>query len=444
MKSKKGLVFTIVAAVVVVVAVVVLALVLWPKKSNKEVFTDAIKESFNISKAIKTTDGKEIKDVLADHIVKFTFDAEFGENSIYSEIVGGKDEFYGLVKAVSEGEKFDADALLKDKKLYFNIKDVLKKYYYVDAENLNFDVSKSDVDSDKISKYLVDSLLDVIENDRVKKDSDELNINGSTYKTDKYSFVFTGADLHKVLENFVKKVKEDKEVLSQIEKVIESMGANQKVNLDEVFDSLLKESAALKELGNLLTYSVHLYKGDVISTNITISIDSGSMKVPVSLVINNIEKEGKTYAQFYVSTMGQKMINAVINQTSDTTTDLSVSVMGSDYITGKITKTDKKLTAKISGTESLPLDLVLDIDADIVDDLNMNGTMKLTIDGETVNVNFKSEEVKKMPEVDVSNSAPYEEMSDEEKEALENMFGSVTPKKYLELDKDFDEDFSWE
>ena len=138
------------------------------------------------------------------------------------------------------------------------------------------------------------------------------------------------------------------------------------------------------------------------------------------------------------------MINAVVNQTSDTTTELSVAVMGSDYITGKITKTDKKLTAKISGTESLPFELVLDVDADIVDDLNMNGTMKLTIDGETVNVNFKSEEVKKMPEVDVSNSAPYEEMSDEEKEALENMFGSVTPNKYLELDKDFDEDFSWE
>ena len=58
MKSKKGIVFTIIGVVVVLVLTVVLTIVFWPKKDKKEVYTDAIKNAFNVGKITEKVSAK--------------------------------------------------------------------------------------------------------------------------------------------------------------------------------------------------------------------------------------------------------------------------------------------------------------------------------------------------------------------------------------------------
>ena len=452
MKKNTKIVVTCIIVAVVLIVAGILTWILWPKKTNKEVYTDAIKESFNISSLVKTSEGKDVKDVLADHIVKLTLEGNLAdEGNGKVEVYAGKNQLYALLTGGAGSEKVNIEGLLKDEKLYFTIKDVLSKYYYVDQNDANFNISALDVDSDKITNYLVDSFFEVIDNDNVTKDSEELTINGKTYKTDKYSHPFTGADVQKVVESFVKKLKGDKEFRKQIEELIESLGTNEKIDLDEVFDTVIKESAALKDLGQLFTYTVYLYKGDVISTSISISIPSGDQKVPLSLVVNNVEDGGKRFVQAYLSTMGQRMFEATLDQTSETNTDLSVKVMGEKYIEGKITNDKDSVKVKITGTDKLPVDFDLEMNFKVVDDLNMTGNIKISIEGEEIAFDVKTEEVKALPEIDLSNSAPISEMTDEEKAALESIFGSVSKvanpidayKEYSSrdnLDYDWDED----
>ena len=418
MNNKKGVIITIIAAVAVIVVAVALVLVFWPKKSNKEVFTDAIKESFNIGKAIKTEDGESIKDVLADHLLKLTLEVEDGKAELYY----GNEQFYGLFDGVKDGKNINAEALLKDNRLYFTVKDVLSKYYYKDMEESKTGSTSTVVDSDKLTEYFSDSFFDVIENDNLTKDSEEIIINGKTYKADKYSYPFTGKDMYKVVESFVSKIKNDKELRGQLENILNSSNEEEKITIDEAMSMLLETAESIKGMDNLFTYTIYVYDGKAISQNITISLDMGGMKIPISLIIEEVEEKDRIFYQMYVSTMGQKIYCLEVKQTSDSNIDLTVSAMSQNIVEGKITKTDKKFAMKISNTENLPMEFKIDMNIDIIDDYGINGTIEYALDGENGSIKIKSEEVKSIPSVDVSNSAPYEEMTDAEKAALDELF----------------------
>ena len=421
MNNKKGVIITIIAAVAVVVVAVALVLVFWPKKSNKEVFTDAIKESFNFTKALKTEDGENIKDVFADHLIKLTLEANDGKAELYA----GNDQFYGLLSGVKDGKNINAEALLKGSKVYFTVKDVLSKYYYADIEEGSKEMSGAaaiNLNSDKLAEYFSDAFFDVIENDNITKDSDEITINGKSYKADKYSHPFTGKDMYKVIESFVSKLKNDKELRGQLEAILTSAGSEEKINLDEAMSMLLESAASIKEMGNLFTYTIYVYDGEAISQNITLSLDMNGMQIPMSIVIENVEENDRVFYQMYLSAMGQKVYCLVVNQTSDSNIDLSISAMNQNLIEGKITKTDKKFTFKINNTENLPMEFNIEMNFNIIDNLGLDGTIEYEFDGEKGSIKIKSEEVKSIPEVDVSNSAPYEEMTDAEKQALEELF----------------------
>lgn len=434
MKKKNVIIISIVAVVLVVGAV--LAFLLWPRKSNKEVYADAIKESFNVSKLVKSVGGEDVANALAEHIVKLTIEGKGELADEKMEIYAGKNQFYGLLSGKENGTEFNAIGLLKDEKFYFTIKDVLSKYYYIDESEMNVDLdNESDAVSAKLLEYFVESFFDQIDNKNVKKESEELKINGNTYKTERYANTFTGSDMQGVVESFVKKVKEDKDLCKELEKLLANMGSDEKIDLNEGFDEIVKESASLKDLGNLFTYSVYLYKGEVISTSITANIPSGEQQVPVSLVFNNVTDGGKTYAEAYLGVMGQKYISVVLKQTSETNTDLSVTVMNQEYVSGKITKDGKNLVVKIEGNKQVGLDFTLEMNLNVVDDLNMTGNVKLTSGGESVEFNIKSEEVDKVPEADVSNSAPASEMTEEDQNALEKLFGGTKSVTYWDDDE---------
>ena len=188
MKKKKTLIISIVAVLVIAVGVL-LTLLLWPKKTNKQVYTDAVKESFSF---VTEKDGfaaskiAEVQDILANKVIKLVLeDKTNGLGKL--ELYAGNDSFYGIVNAAMEGKKIAGDALFKDNKLYFKLDGALDDYYYVDADELSSQVTNGleigvegidfNLNIQKLLEFGIDSILSSVKNKNVQKDSSSITIN---------------------------------------------------------------------------------------------------------------------------------------------------------------------------------------------------------------------------------------------------------------------------
>ena len=319
MKKKKTLLVVIIVAIFLLVAGL-LVWFLWPKKSNKEIFTDAIKNSFGLNTTIDEDAIGEYEDYFKDKILKLNINgyaAMAGERSANNiDLYYGKQQMYLSLDESVDGEKVGVEAVLKENKLYFTLTNILSKYYYVDIESGNIEV-KDDKAMDKLADLLDESLFGMIDDKNVVTESAEITINKVEYKVKKYSYDYTGTDLYNAINNLVKGIKNDKELYDALDKAFSSI-EEATVTLDDVLDLVLSESEELKSYTKkLFTYTVYLDGSDVISTVISVVIPQESMNIPISLTMNNVENKGLVYKEMSVSTMGQKIYNAKYEETSE-------------------------------------------------------------------------------------------------------------------------------
>ncbi len=432
MKNKKTLIISIVAVLVVAVAVL-LTVLLWPKKTNKQVYADAVKDSFSF---VTEKDGfaaakiAEVQDILENKIIKVVLEDK-ANNLGKFEIYAGDETFYGIINAVVEGKKVLADGLFKDNKLYFKVDNALEDYYYIEADELtsgpvngydvNIEQFNLDLNVQKLMEYGIDSLLSSIKSKNVEKDSSSVTVNNKKYDADKYTYTYTGEDLYDAVKEFVSKVKNDDELYSQIAKLYEQAGESE-YSLDQVFDEFVKEAEELKQGGDLLTYTIYVKGGNVISTQIT------SPQLPVVLVIDTLEDE---FFELYVSAMGRKYVDLTAVIDGDTT-KFTVDVAEEEICNGEFNKTKKgfDFVINITGSDQVPINGKIEGDFESKGDFDLDGTIKYNISQDrTTGVNgefhIKAEEVDSMPKIDVSNAKHYEEMSDTERKALEDTFGEM-------------------
>ena len=178
MKKKGGIIAAILGVLLLVVGGVLL-LTSGPKKSNKELFTDAVEKSLGLFKdgdsketeaesAIEETIG-EIIEKIEKNTYKITVNGEFSEGTGSSNLLGelyvNKDQMYLKVNTDLTGTNLNLEGMYKDDKIYFGLKDILSKVYYVDnisglIEGLQIKESSSLLN--KIVTYAKDSLLDAI------------------------------------------------------------------------------------------------------------------------------------------------------------------------------------------------------------------------------------------------------------------------------------------
>ncbi len=449
MKKKKTLLVVIIVAIFLLVAGL-LVWFLWPKKSNKEIFTDAIKNSFGLNTTIDEDAIGEYEDYFKDKILKLNINgyaAMAGERSANNiDLYYGKQQMYLSLDESVDGEKVGVEAVLKENKLYFTLTNILSKYYYVDIESGNIEV-KDDKTMDKLADLLDESLFGMLDDKNVVTESAEITINKVEYKVKKYSYDYTGTDLYNAINNLVKGIKNDKELYDALDKAFSSI-EEATVTLDDVLDLVLSESEELKSYTKkLFTYTVYLDGSDVISTVISVVIPQESMNIPISLTMNNVENKGLVYKEMSVSTMGQKIFNAKYEETSEENANISVGVMNEEVLTGYVKNTDKNFKFRLEGTDVLgsmlsgsyffsfedededKVDTKFYIDLDLdKSDAGVKGKFKAELsmedEGVVLDYDIKTEEVKEIPNVDLSGALPYEEMTEKDKEALQS-FGSM-------------------
>lgn len=449
MGKKKGLIFTITGVVLILAAV--LTIVLWPKKSAKEVYTDAIKTSLNFSK-LSSNDKtiEEYKRILNDHIIKMTFqdsgvnneeDAQYHNFDELIEAYLGKNNLYLKMDSTLDGTLSSLEYLYKDNKFYMFIKDVFSKYYYIDYAGSNDSRFMINIDYEDVANKFIDSLVDEIKDDKIVKESADVTINGKTYSTDKYSYTFTGEYLYNATKSFITKIRNDKELYNKFNDLFKSFENENGMTLDDAFDALINMSESFKALGDIFTHSAYIDDEDIISTEMILNFNFGGQGMPMTFgfTINSIMENGKQFREVFVSAMGQKLYDVVLNQTSDTNTDIKVNIVGQEMIKGNVTKSDKNIKMVLNGTELFPKELKLEANIEAKSDYEIVGNIEY-INGEShATYKFATEEVQEAPEVDVSNSAPREEMTDAEKEAMDALMKRYNPNSSFIIEDETEE-----
>ncbi len=428
--KKKGLIIGIVGVVLIAAAVVTIMLL--PKKSAKEIYTEAVKNSLSFSSLEKLNDEIDYETILKNHIIKISLDSdgssvdeENGSRTFTEKLLMyvGKDNFYLTGNSIVNSKTLEFEAALKDNKVYMLFKDIFKKYYYADMSETNTS-ERVDLNIEKLLTLFRDSFLDVIENDKVKKESTDITIDGKNYKVDKYAHTFTGDHLYKVVKDFINKVKNDKELNSQLSSLLKNATVDGKsISLNDALDIVLQQAEPLKQFGDLFTYTLYLDGDEIISKVAAINIEFGEQSIPVSLTINSV----KSFEEVYVSMMGQKMYEFTIKETSENNADISIKMLGQEIASGKIVKTDNSLTVTINGNESVGVKFKFEAKINKVSEYQVEGIITLESENSHASYRIKTEEVNEMPSFDISNSAPIEEITAEEKEALKAVLGEMYP-----------------
>ena len=444
MKKKGGIIAAILGVLLLVVGGVLL-LTSGPKKSNKELFTDAVEKSLGLFKdgdsketeaesAIEETIG-EIIEKIEKNTYKITVNGEFSEGTGSSNLLGelyvNKDQMYLKVNTDLTGTNLNLEGMYKDDKIYFGLKDILSKVYYVDnisglIEGLQIKESSSLLN--KIVTYAKDSLLDAINNEDVNIESSDLTINGKSYSTKKYSYTFTGETLYNVVVNFVNKVKNDSSIYNELSSILKGLAnfleSEEEVNIskdefNDLLDKALEYAKELKSFGKFATYTIHMNGDDVISRQISVTIPSGEQNVPITIA----DYKGDNYYKVAISSMGVEAYKLEIKEQSETNYSISLTMMSQEVATGYFTKNN--------GNYELHLEAAGDLSGNsITIKVNNDGTgsLKAAMEDTELNFEYKIEEVSEMPEMDVTNSASFEEMTEEDKEVLE---GFIMPFNFL-------------
>ncbi len=456
-KGKKALIISIVA--VVFIAAIVLIWFLIPHgKSKKVQYTDAIKQSLGIKidkedkdeKAKDKDKGKELIDQISEfeeaingRVIKISVNGEGELADQKGEVYISDRDIYALINAKLEGQlnPSQVEVLMKDKKLYFTIKEVLKNYYYVEPGKYKDIVKRESVEKivTKLEDYFIEALSDSVKSSKVEKEDNTITINGETYDTTRYSYTFTGDDIYNIFESFIKKVKDDKELNDLIIDTLKDLMNGIKelnidldlgpidldnIKIDEALDSLLESLEVIKSDKDLFTHIIHLDENDdVISMTFSINVEEGDLKIPVSLTIDNVIQNNLRYIEVSASGMGIKVFDLIIEQEDKETINFKLNVQGEEYLTGKIKYTEKEFKLDVKSKDD---EINLAIDFEMEDDFEGNGEIEYKFGKESRKVfKIKVEEVEEMPKVDVSNSLPYEDMTEEDSKALKD-FTTVT------------------
>lgn len=414
--------------------------------TDKEVFSNALKENFNSIKELGTAN----KNIFGLDTTKNDLNLKLSTNTsitqgdatatITGDIYKVLENYYAKLSLTADGyNPIEAELFKKDNRLYHKLNGVYSKFYYTDLET---EVKENNNSNEKdLFDYLTDAIIDNVNDDNLTKEDKDLTLGGESYDTEKYTVTFTQKKALEVLRDTVNNTKDSEELYNTLTAMLQLLFNSSETSLvtpDNFdfnnFDDLI-ENADDKE--KFLTYSVYLYGGKSLSNEVALFIKSEESDLTLRLTINSYEnKNGYNNFEVYLSMMGFKVMGFELRGTSDTKSDISIYFMDTFNVDGTFESTDSALninliattiiedeegnqtkqevfTFNIDGKEVVK-DKEYDINMEMIVPLGLEqvqllkSTNKLTLD-------------EKMPEVDVSDSAPIEEMTEEERYVLDSI-----------------------
>jgi len=324
-----------------------------------------------------------------------------------------KQQYYNVKLSNDNEQIIDLEALSKDNRLYFSLKEIFDKFYYledmkyVELFNENIEILENNI-KNSISTYFKE--------DKFTKSNETITINGVEQKLTKINVSLSDKDMNKLITLILENILKEENALKIFETedyTYEDIKTDLQTNIDS-----LKETVEEESTETIISYNVYV-KGYEVKLQ-EIDIEGVIIKI-----------EGSESGKF------------------------TISEDGTDYITGTFNKSNLKLTLNIDGDN---------VNVDITHETKVNnqldGNYNITLDGEiegtkleaTSIINLKVDNNNTIPTINTNTSKAFEDMTEEEMNNILSKLKEVPTIKSLidyyeslySYNNYYDEDYSYD
>lgn len=302
--------------------------------------------------------------------------------------------------------------LIKDNKLYFNLKNLINKYYYTEYYFNSLLVTQNTEDTEYVIDILKDTLVGSLDNDDFSKSKTTIKIDGEDKKVEKISFKFTDKFIFDVVSEFSKKIKEDDKALKILVKYTN-------LTEEEIIETLNVAIDSSKEVTtSSQDFTFNMYVKDYVNT------------VKYELVIDTTEiayYDYKDTKEFSVSESGMKYLNIEVKNNKDISGTLAMMIpFKGTYEDGKLDLTLTYLTMEcnlvVSTNEEYKTDSV---------ETNSKIGLKVTeSDEEYLNLVIDSKNTISKPdkinELNIQSSISVDEITESDQTTIMNKLSEMT------------------
>ena len=302
----------------------------------------------------------------------------------------------------------ELEALMKDNKLYFNLKNLIDKYYYTDYEFTSLLSATSGEDAEYVLNILKDVIIDKVTSDYFKSEKTTITVNGKEEKVEKISLEVTDKLLIDILTTIIDELKSD-------EKAMNILVEYNKMEKEEIIEQFDTTKEMFKNSSSDQKYIYNMYvkgnskvlKNEFIFGTTTIEYTTYDNIDEIKFIDGSIEQ--------LVLTLKHEDNKTIINGHI-----LNQITVSGDYI-------DNKLNLNVNiGTMVGKLNIVTveNISTD-KSEFNFNGTVSITESNTELlelNINSKNTIQKEtaIDEKNITNSVDINNISEEDQQTITN------------------------
>ncbi len=385
-----------------------------------------------------------VKDLENINKYKITIDNKITYNNeellnLTGDIYKDLNSYYFNVNSNQNENSISLEALIKNSKLYYRVKDVMEEFYYFDFD-FNMEETITDEDINLIIKHIKNGVINSFGDKDIDKVKTVLEIDGLKFNTNKLSITLNESKLLRILINVFKEISKDNDAIKVFQKINKDITKQQiEEGIKEIEDEL--NGFDDKEMEDLFTLSIYV---NVSNNPIRTEIVLGGNDSPDSVASQTISLIYDSYN----------------NKTNNKTNSLTLLMNASVFIELKEEQTSKNnsnITLEINNFEdnqpvieivgsktkdSSSVSLHLDLNSQGVNlgnieynlktiskakEYNLGLTIKLYIDEETLafisDNNIYCNE--NMPNIDVSNAKNNNEINTDDQQAISDYLEGI-------------------
>ena len=387
--------------------------------SPKKKLVDGINKFYNV--LVNRETNKEVNNILENNIVGLRGEAKINlsgssmdetlrlfDNTIikynYIEDKENKKASLGLNSSINNEKLIEMYGLIKDNKIYFNLKNLINKFYFIDYTFNELLQVENIEDIEYVLEILKDTLIENIDNDSFSKYKEIIKINGKDEKVNKISFKFTDKFILDIIAEFVNKIKDD-------EKAINILVEYTKTTKEEILKQLNSFIDSSKNVTTNETYMFNIYVKDYM-TQIKYSLEMDATEISYSNY-NNVK-------EFSVSLNGVNYLNIKLENNEKISGMIAMMPITGTYKNNRLDLTlsymNTNINLNISGNNEIKSD---EINSNVkievkVSQLNKEN-LKLVIDSKNT-----ISKVDKINELNISSSSSFESISEKDQNIIIN------------------------
>lgn len=260
-KKNNGKKITIFALILSVISVGILVFGFSLISSDKVVVLQSISNLYNKVSKIPDTEKEMLNKIASSKSVgiKASVSGSFQDETIGVDfdLLENKESKKSKIDfdlKYNEEELIGAIFALTEDKMHAFVKDVTPTFYNTEYNYQNLIMTLSGDDYDKISSFIKDAVKESVEKEDITKEKATISYNGKDKKINKLTYKVTVKEVKEILDNFIKSLKSDKKLVSNIANLI---GITQD-ELTKSLDDALNEKLEDEVMDNVL-FDYHVY-----------------------------------------------------------------------------------------------------------------------------------------------------------------------------------------